>query len=53
MWSGRQDASGKNRGQVDAARRLSDMRERMVIRGVKCEPIQMAYCTQYDGDCTW
>ncbi|KFY57796.1 hypothetical protein V496_06343 [Pseudogymnoascus sp. VKM F-4515 (FW-2607)] len=53
MWSGRQDASGQNRSQIDAAVRLSDMRERMVIRGVSCEPIQMAYCTQYDGDCTW
>lgn len=47
MWS------GQNTSQSDAALRLSDMRERMVIRGVNCEPIQMAYCTQYGGDCNW
>ena len=53
LWSGRQDLSGQNRSQIDAAVRLSDLRERMLLRGVGSEPIQMAYCTQYQGDCTW
>ncbi|CAI7672733.1 unnamed protein product [Penicillium discolor] len=53
MWSGRRTPSGKNRSQVDAAVRLSDMRERMVSRGINLAPVQMAWCTQYGGDCTW
>ncbi|KAJ5772732.1 Beta-hexosaminidase subunit alpha/beta [Penicillium paradoxum] len=53
MWSGRQDSRGQNRSQIDAAVRLSELRERMVLRGVNLAPVQMAYCTQYDGDCTW
>ncbi|PHH62372.1 hypothetical protein CDD81_7168 [Ophiocordyceps australis] len=45
-WSGRLDSSGQNRSQLDAAPRLSEMRERMVARGVRAFPVQMVYCTQ-------
>ncbi|PHH73294.1 hypothetical protein CDD80_3912 [Ophiocordyceps camponoti-rufipedis] len=46
LWSGRQDASGKNRSQYDAAPRLAEFRERMVARGVAAMPVQMVFCTQ-------
>lgn len=49
LWSGRQDSSGKNRSQLDAAPRLAEMRERMVLRGVNCGPVQMIFCTQNDA----
>ncbi|KAF2640270.1 hypothetical protein P280DRAFT_401200 [Massarina eburnea CBS 473.64] len=48
LWSGAKDAQGQNRSQIDAAPRLSEMRERLVARGVGAEPIQMPYCTM-DG----
>ncbi|KAI9767418.1 MAG: N-acetyl-glucosamine-6-phosphate deacetylase [Geoglossum simile] len=48
LWSGRQDASGKNRTQFDASPRLAEMRERMVLKGIKCGPSQMIFCTQND-----
>ncbi|KAH6895197.1 family 20 glycoside hydrolase [Thelonectria olida] len=46
LWSGREDASGQNRSQYDAAPRLAEMRERMVARGVRASPVQMPFCTQ-------
>ncbi|RDA82609.1 hypothetical protein CP532_4453 [Ophiocordyceps camponoti-leonardi (nom. inval.)] len=46
LWSGRQDASGQNRSQYDAAPRLAEFRERMVARGVMAMPVQMIFCTQ-------
>ncbi|KAI1653024.1 glycoside hydrolase family 20 protein [Daldinia decipiens] len=46
LWSGRLDAAGENRTQLDAAPRLAEFRERMLARGVRAEPIQMVYCTQ-------
>ncbi len=47
LWSGRTDpATGQNRSQLDAAPRLSEMRERMVLRGVGASPVQMTFCTQ-------
>ncbi|KAI1394229.1 glycoside hydrolase family 20 protein [Hypoxylon trugodes] len=46
LWSGRFDASGENRTQIDAAPRLAEFRERLVARGVNAEPVQMTYCTQ-------
>ncbi|KAI1395261.1 glycoside hydrolase family 20 protein [Hypoxylon fuscum] len=46
LWSGRVDAAGENRTQLDAAPRLAEFRERMLARGVKAEPIQMVFCTQ-------
>lgn len=44
LWSGAKDAEGQNRSQIEASPRLSDMRERLVARGVMAEPIQMPYC---------
>jgi len=53
LWSGRTDASGQNRTQLDASPRLAEMRERMVNRGIKCGPVQMVFCTQSNAtDCS-
>lgn len=53
MWSGRQDASGQNRSQLDASPRLAEMRERMVARGLHAGLTQMPYCTQNNAtDCS-
>lgn len=49
LWAGRQDASGHNRSQIDAGPRLAEMRERMVLRGVRAGPVQMVFCTQADA----
>ncbi|KAI1501799.1 family 20 glycosyl hydrolase [Biscogniauxia marginata] len=46
LWSGRQDAAGQDRDQLDAAPRLAEFRERMLARGVQAGPVQMVYCTQ-------
>lgn len=46
LWSGRRDASGQNRTQMEAAPRLNEFRERMVLRGVRASPVQMTFCTQ-------
>ena len=51
LWSGAKDGQGNNRSQVEASPRLAEMRERMVLRGVKSGPVQMVYCTQNDGYC--
>lgn len=51
LWSGAKDATGQNRSQIDASPRLSEMRERLVARGVAAEPIQMPYCTQNGTQC--
>jgi len=51
LWSGAKDASGQNRSQVTASPRLSEMRERLVARGIGAEPIQMPYCTQNGTQC--
>jgi hexosaminidase len=50
LWSGAKDAQGRNRSQVEASPRLNDMRERLVARGVRAEPIQMPYCLGVGGD---
>jgi hexosaminidase len=53
MWAGAVDASGVIRSQLDASPRLSDMRERLVKKGVQCAPVQMSFCTQNDPEwCT-
>ncbi|KAF1840270.1 glycoside hydrolase family 20 protein [Cucurbitaria berberidis CBS 394.84] len=44
LWSGAKDGEGRNRSQIDASPRLSEMRERLVRLGVGAEPIQMPYC---------
>jgi hexosaminidase len=47
LWSGRIDPqTGQNRSQIDAAPRLNEFRERMVLRGVRSSPVQMTFCTQ-------
>ncbi|ROT37470.1 beta-hexosaminidase beta chain [Sodiomyces alkalinus F11] len=47
LWSGRIDpATGENRSQFDAAPRLSELRERMVARGVGAAPISQLFCSQ-------
>lgn len=51
LWSGAKDSQGKNRSQIDAAPRLSEMRERLIARGVGAEPIQMPYCTMEGMGC--
>lgn len=47
LWSGRTDASGQNRSQLDAAPRLNSFRQRLVARGIGASPIQMEWCTMY------
>lgn len=52
LWSGAKDpVTGQNRSQIDAAPRLSDLRERLVARGVMAEPIQMPFCLQNGTQC--
>ena len=51
LWSGAKDASGQNRSQITASPRLSEMRERLVARGIRAEPIQMPYCTMNGTQC--
>lgn len=51
LWSGAKDANGHNRSQIDASPRLSEMRERLVARGIGAEPIQMPFCTQNGTQC--
>ncbi len=52
LWSGAKDASGQNRSQVDAAPRLSEMRERLVAKGVGAEPVQMPFCLMGKDQCS-
>jgi hexosaminidase len=52
LWSGAKDDQGRNRSQVEAAPRLSEMRERLVARGVQAEPLQMIFCLQEPNQCT-
>jgi hexosaminidase len=52
-WSGRVDADGVNRTETDARPRLSEQRERMLLRGVRGTPITQQWCDMSDvGDCT-
>jgi hexosaminidase len=46
LWSGRQDATGQNRSQIEASPRLAELRERMLLTGVRLGPVQMVFCTQ-------
>ncbi|KAF3007536.1 N-acetyl-glucosamine-6-phosphate deacetylase [Curvularia kusanoi] len=51
LWSGAKDAEGQNRSQIEASPRLSDLRERLVAKGVRAEPVRMAYCEmESDGN---
>lgn len=52
LWSGAKDPqTGTNRSQIDAAPRISEMRERLVARGVRAAPVQMPFCTQNGTQC--
>jgi hexosaminidase len=53
LWSGAKDAQGQNRSQVTASPRLSEMRERLLAKGVAAEPIQMPYCLMYPESCVY
>jgi len=53
LWSGAKDVHGRNRSQVTASPRLSEMRERLVAKGVAAEPIQMPYCLMYPESCVY
>lgn len=46
LWSGRTDAAGNNRTQLDASVRLAEFRERLIARGIKSGTIHMPFCTQ-------
>lgn len=50
LWSGRTDASGRNRSQTEASPRLAEMRERMVARGVRASPFFQQWCTVADNN---
>ena len=52
LWSGAKDAEGRNRSQITASPRLSEMRERLVARGIRAEPIAMPFCTQNGTQCS-
>ncbi|KAI5244876.1 putative cytochrome 52A4 [Aureobasidium subglaciale] len=43
LWSGAKDDQGQNRSQITASPRLSEMRERLVAKGIGAEPIQMPF----------
>ena len=51
LWSGAKDEQGRNRSQIEASPRLSEMRERLVMKGIGAEPIQMTYCTMGETQC--
>jgi len=51
LWSGAKDEDGQNRSQLTASPRLSDMRERLVAKGIMAEPIQMLFCTMNGTRC--
>ena len=48
MWSGVKGVKGVNEG---VTRRLAEMRERLVERGIGAGPVQMTWCLQNPGDC--
>ncbi|MCJ1427664.1 N-acetyl-glucosamine-6-phosphate deacetylase [Sticta canariensis] len=51
LWSGAKNEAGENRSQIEASPRLSEIRERMVQRGVRAGPIQPVFCTQNGTQC--
>jgi hexosaminidase len=50
LWSGPR-LSNPKRTQLTVARRLGEMRERMVARGVMAEPVHMPYCMMEENQC--
>ena len=53
LWSGRTDSNGVNRTLTDAAVRLQEFRERMVVRGTQAEPFTQQWCVQRRGECSF
>ena len=53
LWSGRKDVNGVNRTLTDAAIRLQEFRERMVVRGIEAEPFAQQWCIQRRGECSF
>jgi hexosaminidase len=51
LWSGAKDENGRNRSQIEASPRLSEMRERLFALGIQAEPIQMPFCTMHGRKC--
>lgn len=52
-WSGRKDSTGKPRSVWKARPRLTEMRERMLARGIRGSPVTTLFCGQHDlEDCT-
>lgn len=52
-WSGRVDSEGVNRTLTDARPRLSEQRERMLMRGIGGHVITQLFCDMTDvDDCT-
>jgi hexosaminidase len=51
LWSGPNGLDGTERNHIEAARRLSEHRERMVDRGIMAEPIQMPFCLMNEYQC--
>lgn len=52
LWAGAKDEQGRNRSQIEASPRLSEMRERLVARGIGAEPIQMPFCIMNGTQCS-
>ncbi|KAI8873156.1 beta-hexosaminidase [Ramicandelaber brevisporus] len=50
-WSGRFDASGVKRDVAKAMARITDMRHRLVERGVGANPLQPLWCARHPGRC--
>ncbi len=51
LWSGRTDVQGRVREVRDATRRLAELRERLVLSGVRAGPVQMVWCLMNEGGC--
>ena len=49
MWSGPVGPAGVDES---VTRRLAEMRERLVLRGVQANMVQMTFCLQNPGDCS-
>lgn len=51
-WSGRRDSSGSLRSMYEARPRLSEMRQRMLARGIAGGAVTVGFCAQSElGEC--
>ena len=51
LWSGSHDGEGESRPLLQAARRLSAVRERLVEMGVRAAPIFPSWCSKHPETC--